>query len=238
MAGKVDFNKIKEEIDVRKKERGVLSERIQGATLLPKDQFLNGLMTSLQTGQDTAATNLIKLVENKTAAAHGEIVRHGVNETALSTAVPTATAHPIQGGIPLEQIDMSPERDEQMFRDLEAKRKKTLAESMSEYINAPHVGAPMSNQSVALAPTTYMTNGTTRTPMLNEAYLVENVNKIVHNYLAENLGPVFEEAIKSTIIEMYAVERIKEVLNENREMIKSVVIETIKEIQARSKKAH
>jgi hypothetical protein len=238
MAGKVDLNKIKEEIDVRKKERGVMTERVQGATLMPKDQFLNGLMTSLQTGQDTAATNLIKLVENKTAAKHGEIVRHAVNETVLPTTVPTANVRPIQGGIPLEQVDMSPERDEQMFRDLEAKRKKTLAESMNEYINAPHVGAPMSNQQVAIPPaTTYMSNGTTRVPMLNEAYLVENVNKIVHNYLAENLGPVFEEAIKSTIIEMYAVERIKEVLQENREMIKTVVIETIKEIQARSKKA-
>ena len=74
-------------------------------------------------------------------------------------------------------------------------------------------------------------------PMLNEAYLSENVKKIVNGYLTENLGPIFEEAIKSTIIEMYAVERIKEVLNENREMVKSIVIETIKEIQARSKKA-
>jgi len=34
---------------------------------------------------------------------------------------------------------------------------------------------------------------------------------------------------------MYAVERIQEVLNENRDLIKSVVVETIKEIQARSK---
>jgi hypothetical protein len=226
MAGKVDLNKIKEEIDVRKRERGVLSEKVQGTTLMPKDQFLNGLLTSLQTGQDTAATNLIKLVENKTAAKHGEVVRHNIE-----TVAPVPPTRPIQGGIPLEQVDMSPEREEIMFRDLEAKRKKTLAESMQQYYNTPAVGAPMTNVPTAMPLTT---GGI---PMLNEVYLSENVKKIVNGYLTENLGPIFEEAIKSTIIEMYAVERIKEVLNENREMVKSIVIETIKEIQARSKKA-
>ena len=34
---------------------------------------------------------------------------------------------------------------------------------------------------------------------------------------------------------MYAVERIKEVLNENRDLVKSVVVETTREIQAKSK---
>jgi hypothetical protein len=127
---------------------------------------------------------------------------------------------------------MSPEREEQLFRDLEAKRKKTLAESMQQYYSTPAVGAPMNNNVSTSMP---MTTG--GIPMLNEAYLAENVKKIVNGYLSESLGPIFEEAIKSTIIEMYAVERIKEVLQENREMIKTVVIDTIKEIQARNKKA-
>ena len=228
MAGKVDLNKIKEEIDVRKRERGVLTERTQGSNLMPKDQFLNGLLTSLQTGQSTAATNLIKLVENKTAAKHGEVVRHNIE-----TIAPIAPVRPIQDGIPLNnEVDMSPEREEIMFRDLEAKRKKTLAESMQQYYNTPAVGAPMNN-----VPTAMPTMTTGGVPMLNEAYLTESVKKMVNGYLTENLGPIFEEAIKSTIIEMYAVERIKEVLNENREMVKTIVIETIKEIQARSKKA-
>ena len=79
-------------------------------------------------------------------------------------------------------------------------------------------------------------NPKTGQPMqINEGYLVENVKKIVDNYLIDNFGPVVEEAIKSTIIEMFAVERIKEVLTENREMIKTVVYETIKELQAKNK---
>jgi hypothetical protein len=71
--------------------------------------------------------------------------------------------------------------------------------------------------------------------MLNEAYLTENVKKIVNNYLVENFGPVVEEAIKSTILEMYAVERIKEVLTENKEMVQKIVYDTIRELQAKSK---
>jgi hypothetical protein len=51
----------------------------------------------------------------------------------------------------------------------------------------------------------------------------------------ENFGPIVEEAIKSTILELYAVERIKEVLTENKEIIKTVVYETIRELQAKSK---
>ena len=71
--------------------------------------------------------------------------------------------------------------------------------------------------------------------MLNEGYLVENVKKVVSNYLIENLGPIMEESIKSTILELYAVDRIKEVLTENKEMIKTIVYETIRELQAKKK---
>jgi len=213
---KVDLNKIKAEIDVRKKERGIATEQTQGAKLLPKDQFLNELMVSLKSGQDTQATNLIKLVENKTAERHGEVKRHNIDTMTIPVA-PQPTNEP---------VGMSPERDEQLFADLEKRRKQTLAESIQGYISTPPVGAPMNN-------TPPQTPGA---PVLNEGYLIENVKKVVNNYLTENLGPIFEEAIKSTIIEMYAVERIKEVLTENKDMIKGVVIETIKEIQARTKK--
>jgi hypothetical protein len=101
----------------------------------------------------------------------------------------------------------------------------TINYAGTNYLTTPPVGAPMNETAVQM-------------PMqLNEAALVENVQNVVKGYLTENLGPIFEEAIKNTVIEMYAVERIKEVLNENRDLIKSVVVETIKEIRDRSKKA-
>jgi len=215
---KPDLNKLKDEIESRKREKSVAPQGMGEQSHIgasPRDTFLYGLMESLKTGRDTASTNLIKIVENKTAAKHGEIAKHVVNEVA-----------PVQHPIQREQIDMSPEREEQMFFDLEKKRKQTIAESMQEYIKTPQIGTPMNNNPAV---------GGRTAPILNEAYLVENVKKVVDGYLAENLAPIFEEAIKSTIIEMYAVERIKEVLHENREMIKTVVIETIREIQAKNK---
>ena len=220
MAQGVDLNKIKSEIDYRKKERGIVTETVQGARLLPKDQFLNGLIASLDSGKATAASNLIKLVENKTAAKHGEVVRHNIE--------PVASA-PIHQPRRHEEVDMSPERDEQLFADLERKRKTTLAESIQGYMNTPAVGAPMQNNMPQ-----QFSDG--RPMQLNEAFLTENVQKIVNNYLVENFGPVLEEAIKTTILEMYAVDRIKSVMTENKDIIKTIVVETIREIQARSKK--
>jgi hypothetical protein len=117
---------------------------------------------------------------------------------------------------------MSPERDEQLWADIEKRKKQTLAESIEGFNKTTN--APMNN-----VPT--YTGG----QPINEGYLIENVKKIVNNYLIENFGPVIDEAIKSTIIEMYAVERIKEVLQENKEIIKTVVYETIRELQAKKK---
>jgi len=217
MAKNVNLNKLRDEIDNRKKEKNMVSSRLGesvGVGIAPRDVFLNGLLESLHTGRETASSTLVKTVDNKVAAKHGEPARLPVNEVVQHPA-------PVR-----EKIDMSPERDEQLFRDLETKRKQTLAESMGQYINAPHVGTPMVNAPVQSAGAPVQ---------LNEQYLAENVKKIVNNYLTESLGPIFEEAIKGTIIEMYAVERIKEVLHENKDLIRTVVIETIKEIQAKNK---
>jgi len=123
---------------------------------------------------------------------------------------------------------MMPERDDQMYRDFQSKN-QTLAESMQQYINAPTVGAPMRNQPP---------QGYAQQPVqINETFINENIKKAVNGYLAESLEPIIQEAFRDTIIEMYAVERIKEVLHENKEMIKGLVIEVIKEIQARNKQA-
>lgn len=223
MAKNLDLNKIKDEIDTRKKEKNMVSSKLGesvGSGVAPRDTFLNGLITSLHTGKETPSSSLIKLVENKVAAKHGEVARHSVDEVAVAT-------QPIpQRNIPQrETVDMSPERDEMLFADLERKRKQTLTESMQGYMG----GNAQANQ-----PTPK--HNTTSQPMqLNEEYLVENVKKIVDNYLIENFGPIIEEAIKSTILEMYAVERIKEVLTDNREIIKTVVLDTFRELRDKNK---
>jgi hypothetical protein len=237
MATKPDLNKLKTEIDTRKREKGMITENSQGTTVMPRDVFLNTLLTSLQTGKNTPVINNIKTMAARADIVSGAI-KTGVvtteaikkiNELKNSGVVPASYNAPVQHQTsrqPVnEAVDMSPERDDNMYGDLERKRRNvTLAESIKEFQETPVVGSPMLNQ----PPTHAMP--------LNEVYLSESVKKIVNNYLIENFGPVVEEAIKSTILEMYAVERIKEVLQENKEMIKSLVYETIREIQAKSKK--
>ena len=235
MAKKLDLNKLKDEIHKEKQNRNVTPSQLGesvGTGVAPRDVFLNGLITSLTSGQETPASSLIKVVENKVTEKHGGVHVHKVNETA-----PTAVATPTVAA-------PSPDRDEQLFADLEKKRKQTLAESISNFQgNAPATPqTPTTNYNG----TQYLNTPPVRTPMnegqvqmpmqLNEAALVENVKNVVNNYLTENIGGVFEEAIKGTIIEMYAIDRIQEVLNENRDLIKSVVVETIKEIRDKSKK--
>ena len=239
MAKKPDLNKLRDEIDKEKRNRNItpssLGESV-GPGVSPRDVFLNGLLEARQTGADNAATTLIKKVENEAHAKRGGgITTHQINETHTPTA-------PVQPRTPT--VEMSPERDEQLFRDLEAKRKATLAESI-QHFNSSHGGVATpqgtttnfnGQQYLTSMPANAQVPQQGGAPMqINEAALVENVKNVVNGYLSENLSVIFEEAIKNTVIEMYAVERIKEVLNENRDLVKSVVVETIKEIQARSK---
>jgi hypothetical protein len=234
MAKKLDLNKLRDEIDKEKQNKNMtqssLGESV-GTGVSPRDVFLKGLLEARETGADNAATTLIKTVENKTTEKHGGIITHKINETAPM---------PVQPRTPT--VEMSPERDEQLFRDLETKRKATLAESIQQFTGSQTAAPPApavnynGQQFLTSAPAGAPVTTPVGAPMqINEAALVENVKNVVNGYLSENLGVIFEEAIKGTIIEMYAVERIKEVLNENRDLVKSVVVETIREIQAKSK---
>lgn len=228
---KLDLNKIRDEIDKEKRSRltpSQLGETVNTG-VAPRDVFLHGLMESLNKGVTTPSSTLVKSVENKVAKKDGEKRNHVINETSVQQTTPT-------------RIEMSPDRDEQLFADLEKKRKETLAESIQSFSSSQTATPPAATANyngkeyLTSAPQQQGQPVQTTQPMqINEGALVENVKNVVNNYLSENLGAVFEEAIKGTIIEMYAVERIKEVLNENRDLIKSVVVETIRDIQQKNK---
>jgi len=229
---KLDLNKIRDEIDKEKKSRNMtpstLGESV-GTGVAPRDVFLHGLMESLNKGVATPASTLLKSVDNKVAEKQGEKVNHNLNETRPANNIP-------------QRVEMSPDRDEQLFKDIETKRKQTLAESIAGFTGTqtPSATQPTADfngtQYLTSAPQTQVQPAQQGMSMqINEAALTENVKNVVNNYLTENLGSVFQEAIKGTIIEMYAVERIQEVLNENKDLIKSVVVETIREIQNKNK---
>ena len=224
---KPDLNKLRTEIASRKNERTNTTAVVNGTVVTnvaPRDKFLYELIQSHDTGVQTSATKLIKLVENQVAVKNKETVRHNIDETSVERETARIPILPTN-----KRVDMSPEREEQMFVDLQAKNKQTLAESIAPYIAGAKPLYPNNY------PATGMPANAVPPQQLNEGYLVENVKKIVDNYLIDNFGPVVEEAIKGTIIEMYAAERIKEVLHENKEMIKGVIIEVIKEISDKNK---
>jgi hypothetical protein len=230
MAKSLDLNKLKSEIETRKKEKGIITENAQGIAMLPRDTFLNSLLTSLQTGKNSPMLNNIKTMNARAdiisgAIKTGVVTTEAINKiNELKSSAVSVVAPSTQRQAPAQSLNESeeyPERDGSIYEDILRKSKNvTLADSMQEFVGKK-TPTPMKSQSAPMN--------------LNEQYLNESVKKAVDNYLIENFGPVLEEAIKGTILEMYAVERIKEVLHENKDMIKTVVIEVIKEIQAKAK---
>ena len=214
---KIDLNKIKDEIISERQNKSISTGNLVKNGGAARDTFLNGLITSLQSGKPTHSSNLINEVSTKAAIRNGEEVnvnpRQQINNESRHSTV-----------------DMSLDRDEQLFHDLEKKKNMTLAESMERFggNSSGDIQRPMTNYNG----NQYLTQPPQQQ---NNGMITENVKEIVNNHLAENLSPIFEEAIKGTIIEMYAIEQIKKVLNENRDLIKSVVVETIREIQAKNK---
>jgi flagellar biosynthesis/type III secretory pathway protein FliH len=63
--------------------------------------------------------------------------------------------------------------------------------------------------------------------------LTEHVQNAVDGFMNEHFSGIVQEAMKNTIIEMYSVERVKKTLEENKDLIRNVVVEVIKELQQR-----
>lgn len=211
MKNNIDLNKIKSEIDLYKQTKGTTT---QSEINLPKDNFLFELETSLRSGSESRATNRIKLVENKVAEKANETPVHRLDNT--KPIAPPAT-RPIQkSGIVNENDD----RGELMFRDLNSKVNNRggggLVDAISEYSGQKQ---PQRNGG----------------QMLNEEAINEIVSAKVNDYLSKNLGGIFEEAIKETILDIYAKERIKAVLSEDTDLIKTHVYSIIREIQKKNK---
>jgi hypothetical protein len=239
MANKVQLDKIKEEIKKSREESNVvpqhLGENTTSLSSSPRDEFLNGLMISLNTGSQTPATNLVKEVHNTVVDKKGGDTKHRASDN-----IPSQTIRPTPNPRK-SSVDMSSERDDKMFEDFEKMKSTTLAESIEKFSGGNKGGnssptVDFNGQQYLTTPPSSAGNNNHTSKQLNEGVLVESVKSIVNEHLSQNLTPIFEEAIKNTIIEMYAVEKIQEVLKENRDLIKSVVIETIKEIRDKSNK--
>jgi len=214
----IDLNKLKEELESRKQSG---SQRQSGEINLPKDNFLYELENSLRSGAESRATNRIKLIENKAAEKNNETPVHG--DVAVGVVNKQQIKPQQQQTRPQQNknyITESPDREELMYKDfnLKANKNSGLGDALNEFVGSPRpqqkFGAPQ---------------------MINEEILNENVKKLVNNYLSENLEAIFEEAIKETILELYAMDRIKTVINENKDIVKTAVYDVLREIQSKNK---
>lgn len=206
---KIDISKLKSEIENRKKEKHIVStnlgESIETNTM-PRDTFLNELLTSLEKGVDTGATNRLKLVENAVAEKQGEVVKYNVKQNVDTRTQPTTG------------INVNEERDELLFKQFEKKRNDTLANSLERFSNIPQQASPHARQ---------YNNNTDD--------MLKIMSKLIDEKLAEGLENIVEIAMKNVIFEIYSTEKIKETITENKDIVKKIVLDTIVELQRKRK---
>lgn len=253
MAKKFNLDNIKNEIDTRRQAKG---QSIQEATGGGRDALLGDLVTSLNSGAPSKAVQKMKLVEgvSKTvevagvdAEGSGGFIAKKANSgvVAHQPAVAPAGVPPAQLREPMneqQQGGMMPEREElydsQVNNLINQYRTGTPAAQPYGYPQQPVQyganGVPYLNeqqmaQMAAQQPQQY---GTPQ-PQQGGNVLGEHVVHAVDGFMNEHFGGIVQEAMKNTIIEMYSVERVKKTLEENKDMIRSVVVEVIKELQQR-----
>jgi hypothetical protein len=146
---------------------------------------------------------MIKLVEQKTAIKTGEASPGSATQTVSQAVV---THNKPQTYVPNPAEDQ--EREGLLLEEMERRKKELRSQGlMPPEQQGLTEGAP----------------GVT----LNEEYL----NEVVLNSINENVAHIVEQAMRDTIVEIYVGERMKEVLMENEDIIKSVVIKTIRDLQ-------
>ena len=249
MAG-LNLDKLKNEINSRKQERGdeVVALAGEGKASLPKDMMLHKIIEATKTGRVNEAIIAIKTVDhNANNVAGVEKSRYNamalspdlnvhinssVNETSkpLSQALSNNTT-PTSYKPPVESINQLNEEKERGLYD-EIERMNSHQKKMNP--NYPTVN-PLAN-------TNNMNNNNQSQQILNENAFVESVEKRVLTNLNESLGAGIKEILKETVLELYTVNKIKDVLtenteitkkmlNENRAYLKQIVIEIIRELQ-------
>jgi len=202
----LNIEKIKEEIERKKSEKGI------SPSGQPKDGFLHKLRESLERGTPNESINKIKEVSNK--AAEKASMKTGVSEKKpFNYSQPNQNYPQQQQRRPI--IDEGYDnREEQMFQNFQTSN-RTLADSLSQYVGqTPSQSGQQPTQ-------------------INEQLMVQRIDERIDKYLSQNVGDIFNESIKSVILEQFAKERISEVLLENEDLIRKTVISVIKEIKNR-----
>ncbi len=203
----VNLDKLKEEIDKRKSTQ----KPSGGGSSNKSRSFINELLESFETGAHTKSVDKIKEVSNKAV----DYLKGGGEEKPFKTFKP----QPQKQRISEEYYDDN-DREKKLFDSFGIKNKQTLADALEERIRGGQ------NKTIDQGE---------QPKHLNEQYLNEKIDDRVNDFLINNVGDIFNESIKSIILEYFAKEKIKEVLSENKDLIRESVIGVIKEIQKKKK---
>jgi len=222
----IDLTGVKEEINKRKAATGQVNE--SGNNVQKKDIFLQGLINSLQSGQPSEATQMISEVEVRTSEKLGESPKR----TAMASDLKTAP--------PVVNVPVSPQNNQPVPNNGDG-REMGMYEEMERRTKELFRGSPNGNPVNYPTPTQGVTP--THQGVLNEGQLQHTVKNVID----QNFQIIVEGAMKNTVVNLFTEERIKGVinespaiietlLNENRDFIKNMVVDVIRELQDKNKK--
>jgi len=200
------------------------------------DEFLYNLKNAVETGQPNKATAKLGVVQELSESMKldetGQIVgkkpvNEVINNHMNATQQPRQQPNPQPKQPHVNQNQLEQQADENFYKNLQETQQLIT-------------GNKTNNAGLADAMAQYTNMGSTRTnpqsqPINNPNYLIEQVNNAVHTYFqSSNVVNIIEQAVKNTMMEIYEKEKLASALNENKDMIQKIVVDTIISLKKRN----
>jgi len=252
----MDFQGIKNRVEEERKRRATEGEQ-RGDTMTmprgnaPKDSLLHELQLSLQTGKATPMVENMKQVDrvaNSKSGASGRPAQGGNGGGGLGDVLSQHIGAPPkqqqgydQQQPPRQQINEQQHnpRDDQFDRQFQ--QRPSSQASLSEQLSQMGGSGQMNPQQQMME--AYQKMQGTQQPMNNQQpqqqpqYNGGNINEQVSQALNNvDFSSLLQESLKSTIMEMYSMEKVQKSLIENKDVIKKIVKETLIELSQAKKK--
>ena len=228
----MDFNKVRERAN-QERERRMKEGAARGEQQLvndaPKDSLLHDLVESLNTGKPSKLAENIRQVDRLAKTKSGNIAPSTPSGGGLSSALSQHLGSQPQQQQPQQQINERDQAFNQQFQQ-PVNRQQNQA-SLSEQLAAMN-GGGQNNMHQAYQQMHGVQNPAPQ-PQQNPSLINEQVNAAVNQI---DFNGLLQETLKNTVLQMYANEKIQAFLNENKDVIKKIVKETLIELSRAKKK--
>lgn len=202
---KLDLNVLKGEIE-RKKQEIETKNNILGFEGAPKPKnFLNGLVKAYNTMRETDETKTIKKIVDKS-----DIIApiDGINKHIQPPKRPTQTVN-----------SYNDDYDDDRFNDAIMDRVNKFKPNLNTQPNNIYPSIPSNNM---YQPNQMMYNEPNR-PDLTEEIIMKTLYKII--------GGDMDKTFNGVVANMLMSEKISEAINQNKELIRSIVIDVIRDLK-------